>query len=503
MNVNDSEKVAGLLRSRGHEPAETRRGADFVFVNTCAVREKAAAKLYHALGAAAEAEEARGPSCGSASAAASPSSRAPRSSTRATHVDVLVGHAHLRPRARSPRRSRATARAARRPRPQGRRLRRPRRARRPPSPVRAYVTAMEGCNHVCSFCVVPRTRGPEVNRPVEAIVAEVESLVARGYPEVMLLGQTVNAYRLGDDRLRRPARARARGRRPAAAALHDLAPRARRRAPGATPCATSDRLCPYLHLPVPVGLRPHPRLDAARLHRARVPGRRSRCCATTCRDLALSTDVIVGYPGETEAEFEETLQRPRDGRLRRPVRVRLLAPAGHDRPAARGRRAGGREAAAAAGPERPPAAVAAAAERRPRWGRDRGGPRRSRRRRRPRVGPHAALPDRPPRGDASPRRPHGARSRSPPPAPTRSRAGYRKSFIDREFRAPYILARGGGGAHADRDDHQGADDRPHHQHADHRPARRGRASASCPSGSASSRPTPSRSRSRTSRRPDR
>src|SRR6185295_19203129 len=65
------------------------------------------------------------------------------------------------------------------------------------SPVRAYVTAIEGCNHVCSFCVVPRTRGPEVCRSPEAIVAEVELLVARGFAEVMLLGQTVNAYRFG------------------------------------------------------------------------------------------------------------------------------------------------------------------------------------------------------------------------------------------------------------------------------------------------------------------
>src|SRR6185436_10177139 len=62
------------------------------------------------------------------------------------------------------------------------------------SSVRAYVTAIEGCNHVCSFCVVPRTRGPEVCRAPGAIVAEVASLVERGYPEVMLLGQTVNAY---------------------------------------------------------------------------------------------------------------------------------------------------------------------------------------------------------------------------------------------------------------------------------------------------------------------
>jgi tRNA-2-methylthio-N6-dimethylallyladenosine synthase len=173
------------------------------------------------------------------------------------------------------------------------------------NPVRAYVTAMEGCNHVCSFCVVPRTRGPEVNRDPDGIVREVEGLVARGYLEVMLLGQTVNAYRhrgmdfagllarvdgvFGLRRLRfttsHPEHVDER----MADALRSL-----------------PRVCPYLHLPFQSGSdrvlasmrRGYTReeyLDKIALLRARIP------------DLALSTDVIVGYPGETEAEFEETL----------------------------------------------------------------------------------------------------------------------------------------------------------------------------------------------------
>jgi tRNA-2-methylthio-N6-dimethylallyladenosine synthase len=173
------------------------------------------------------------------------------------------------------------------------------------NPVRAYVTAMEGCNHVCSFCVVPRTRGPEVNRAPDDIVREVEALVARGYTEVMLLGQTVNAYRYGADdfaallarvdaveglrRLRfttsHPEHVDER----MAGALRDL-----------------PRVCPYLHLPFQSGsdrvlasmrrgyTRPQ-YLDTVALLRDRVPG------------LSLSSDVIVGYPGETETEFEETL----------------------------------------------------------------------------------------------------------------------------------------------------------------------------------------------------
>jgi tRNA-2-methylthio-N6-dimethylallyladenosine synthase len=173
------------------------------------------------------------------------------------------------------------------------------------NPVRAYVTVMEGCNHVCSFCVVPRTRGPEVNRPPGDIVSEVEAAVTRGHPEVMLLGQTVNAYRHGttdfagllarvDDvhglrRLRfttsHPEHVNA----GMADALRDL-----------------PRVCPHLHLPFQSGSdrilgsmrRGYTRqeyFDTIALLRGRVP------------DLAVSTDVIVGYPGETAAEFDETL----------------------------------------------------------------------------------------------------------------------------------------------------------------------------------------------------
>jgi tRNA-2-methylthio-N6-dimethylallyladenosine synthase len=165
---------------------------------------------------------------------------------------------------------------------------------------------MEGCNHVCSFCVVPRTRGPEVNRSPDAIVREVQGLVARGFAEVMLLGQTVNAYRQGDtdfagllakvDGIAGLRRLRFTTSHPEhvdagmAEALRDL-----------------PRVCPYLHLPFQSGSdrvlssmrRGYTRqqyLDTVALLRDRVP------------HLALSSDVIVGYPGETEGEFEETLR---------------------------------------------------------------------------------------------------------------------------------------------------------------------------------------------------
>ena len=304
MNVNDSEKVEGLLRSRGYEPAESAEGADVVFINTCAVREKASAKLHHSLARLRRVKRQR-PELRIAVGGCVAQLEGPSILERSKHVDVLVGTHTFH---RVPELVEESFEAP------GPLVDLDRKADAfvvPPStvahsnPVRAYVTAMEGCNHVCSFCVVPRTRGPEVNRPVEAIVAEVESVVARGYPEVMLLGQTVNAYRLGDadfagllervhavDGLRRlrfttshPEHVDTR----MARALRDL-----------------DRLCPYLHLPFQSGServlasmrRGYTRaefLDKVALLRDHVP------------HLALSTDVIVGYPGETPSEFEETL----------------------------------------------------------------------------------------------------------------------------------------------------------------------------------------------------
>jgi tRNA-2-methylthio-N6-dimethylallyladenosine synthase len=173
------------------------------------------------------------------------------------------------------------------------------------SAVRAYVTVIEGCNHVCSFCVVPRTRGPEVCRGADDVVDEVASLVDRGYPEVMLLGQTVNAYhRDGLDfaGLLEKVNAVPGLQRLRFTTSHpEHVDERMAEAMGSLP-----KVCPYLHLPVQSGCdrildemrrgytAGEYRAKAAMLRRA-TPG------------LALSSDVIVGYPGEDQAAFEETL----------------------------------------------------------------------------------------------------------------------------------------------------------------------------------------------------
>jgi tRNA-2-methylthio-N6-dimethylallyladenosine synthase len=304
MNVNDSEKVAGVLQARGHLPAPDAESADFVFINTCAVREKAAQKLDHSLDRLAWLKRRRpGLRVGVGGCVAQLEGK--EILERSRHVDVLVGTHNL------PRVPDLLEEAAESGSPA---VDLDRKADAfsvshdqvaHSSPVRAYVTAMEGCNHVCSFCVVPRTRGPEVNRSPHEIVGEVESLVRRGYPEVMLLGQTVNAYRHGDvafaDLLARV----------------DAVPGLRRlRFTTSHPehvdpslgeaFRTLRRLCPSLHLPFQTGSdrvlqamrRGHTRaryLEIVAQLRNAVP------------DMALSSDVIVGYPGETQAEFEDTL----------------------------------------------------------------------------------------------------------------------------------------------------------------------------------------------------
>jgi tRNA-2-methylthio-N6-dimethylallyladenosine synthase len=303
MNVNDSEKVAGLLQADGYAPAGDVREADVVFVNTCAVREKAADKLYHALGRLKALKRER-PQLRIGVGGCVAQLEGTAVLERAPQVDLLVGTHNV---ARVPvllRRASAAAPAVDLDR-KAESLTIPNEAIAHGSAVRAYVTAMEGCNHVCSFCVVPRTRGPEVNRRPAEIVAEVGSLVARGYPEVMLLGQTVNAYeRDGLDFAGLLER------------VHDVRGLQRLRFTTSHPEHVSERmadafrdlprLCPYLHLPVQSGsdriLESMRRGYDRATYLEKIALLRDRRA-----DIALTSDVIVGYPGETETDFEATV----------------------------------------------------------------------------------------------------------------------------------------------------------------------------------------------------
>jgi tRNA-2-methylthio-N6-dimethylallyladenosine synthase len=304
MNVNDSEKVRGLLMAHGLEEASEAQAADFVFLNTCAVREKAAVKLDHSLGRLRRLK-AKKPELRIGVGGCVAQLEGARLLDRLGPVDVLVGTHNL---VRIPEllaEAQRTGRSAVDLDRQADPFLVPEPAVAHENPVRAYVTAIEGCNHVCSFCVVPRTRGPEINRPLEHVVGEVAALVQRGYTEVMLLGQTVNAYSHdGADFAELLARVDGV---PGLARLRFTTSHPEHVTPRmADALRDLPRVCPYLHLPVQSGSdrvlqdmrRGYDRreyLETVGLLRDRVP------------DLALSSDVIVGYPGETEAEFDETM----------------------------------------------------------------------------------------------------------------------------------------------------------------------------------------------------
>ncbi len=304
MNVNDSEKVAGLLQAAGHQPAPNAQLADFVFINTCAVREKAAEKLYSALGRFGARRRSE-PGLVVAVGGCVAQLQGTEVTRRAPYVDIVVGTHNFgrvpelldevtRTRVREVDLDRKASTFAI-----------PHEVVAHGNPVRAYVTVMEGCNHVCSFCVVPRTRGPEKCRPSDNVVAEVRSLVARGVHEVMLLGQTVNAYAHGADDfprlLRRVAEVEGLLRLRFTTSHPEHVDEGVARVFAEVPV-----VCPYLHLPVQSGsdrVLAHMRRgytwaeyeEKAGMLRAHVP------------DLALTTDIIVGYPGETEREFQETM----------------------------------------------------------------------------------------------------------------------------------------------------------------------------------------------------
>jgi tRNA-2-methylthio-N6-dimethylallyladenosine synthase len=311
MNFHDSERMAGLLEQSGYEPASDDRDADLIVINTCSVREGAEEKLFTRLGEIRQMEQlGERPLVAVAGCVAQ--QEGARILERSHAVDVVLGTQNLK---RLPMLLEgAVTRAEGQERtasvdidplddvsfPLGIARRR--------DPVKAYVTIIEGCNEFCSFCVVPYTRGHERMRPVADILAEARHAVASGAREIQLLGQIVNHYQAPDE----PACDFA----ALLEQLNDVEGLFRIRFASPHPRHVTPRMidamrrlpkvCRHLHLPVQSGSsrvlasmrRRHTREDylalVARL-REDMP------------DLALSTDIIVGFPGETADDFEQTL----------------------------------------------------------------------------------------------------------------------------------------------------------------------------------------------------
>jgi tRNA-2-methylthio-N6-dimethylallyladenosine synthase len=312
MNVNDSERVTGMLEAAGWESAADSGPADLVFLNTCAVREKAESKLFSELGRirdqAAAGDEAARPLVAVGGCVAQ--LRGTALLERDRGIDILIGPRSL---AELPEIARvALASAGEPPRVA---LDRPGQevfgissvaTARPSSQSRALVTVMEGCNQVCSFCVVPRTRGTETFRPPSEIVAEVRHWVERGFAEAVLLGQTVNAYRW--DGLDFAGLLSMVAAAPGLRRLRFATSHPRYLTDSLTTAfAQLPNLCPHLHLPVQSGSN---RILAAMRRGYDREGYLGKLEALRreAPDVAVWTDVIVGYPGESDADFEETLE---------------------------------------------------------------------------------------------------------------------------------------------------------------------------------------------------
>jgi tRNA-2-methylthio-N6-dimethylallyladenosine synthase len=321
MNVHDSQKLANLLHHAGYAAADCEQDADLLIINTCSVREKAEHHLYSDLGELAgwrEAEPGRVLGVGGCVAQQLGDSLLGRFG----HLDFVFGTHNLR---HVPAMAAAAEQGERRADTSEtaslERFELPDRhaaysGYAGSTPGRAFLTVMEGCDMFCSFCIVPLTRGREVSRPAAGILREARELAARGVREVTLLGQTVNAY--GRHDLRR-GHAAAKGTLAFGELLGELdaiSGLERIRYTSPHPLFFDDglvrahgeleSLCPHVHLPLQSGSNRV--LDAMRRRYTREDFLRLVEALRAARpDIVLTTDLIVGFPGETEADFGDTL----------------------------------------------------------------------------------------------------------------------------------------------------------------------------------------------------
>jgi tRNA-2-methylthio-N6-dimethylallyladenosine synthase len=304
MNDHDSEKVAGVLLSRGYKQVESPDTASLILYNTCSIREKAAQKVFSRLGeyrtkqaagqvigvlgcvAQQEGEDIfeRAPwvslVCGSASYRKLPEllAQVEAGNQRVTGLDTDTDETFETP------------------------------VTRRDNPWRAYLTIIEGCDKACAYCVVPYTRGPERSRASDSVLKEVRELAELGYSEVQLLGQTVNSYADPSSRRMRFSEL--------LLAVADVRGMRRVRFTTSHPrdfgadivaaLESEPKLCNHVHLPVQSGstrvLREMVRTYTREEYLEKIAMLRQ-----AKRSIAITTDIIVGFPGETEEDFGETL----------------------------------------------------------------------------------------------------------------------------------------------------------------------------------------------------
>lgn len=310
MNLYDSERIAQVMGRMGYVATEQIDSADLIILNTCSVRDRAEQKVYSALGRWRELKEQRQEviigvgGCVAQQEGETLLQRAP-------HLDLVFGTHNIH---KLPQMVEQVLTLRSRPLVETAFYRDPSYMEDPEGRAqvqgaKAFVTIMQGCDKVCSFCIVPHVRGREVSRPSAKIIDEIRALAQQGVKEVMLLGQNVNSYGKtspgeisfaellsrvneieGLERIRFTT-----------SHPQDLSPEL------IEAFATLDKLCEHLHLPVQSGS------DSvlARMRRGYTRSeylRRIRQLKSRCPDVSLSTDIIVGFPGESDDDFTNTLE---------------------------------------------------------------------------------------------------------------------------------------------------------------------------------------------------
>jgi tRNA-2-methylthio-N6-dimethylallyladenosine synthase len=316
MNVYDSQRMADALAADGYDRTESIDDADLILLNTCHIREKAAEKVYSELGrirVLKQEREAAGRELLVGVAGCVAQAEGVEIVRRAPVVDLVIGPQTYHRLPDALRRVRGGDKVVETDyavEDKFEHLPQPARAEIARRGVTAFLSVQEGCNKFCTFCVVPYTRGSEVSRPVAQLVAEAERLAAAGVREVTLLGQNVNAWHADgpdgrpwglSDLLYRlaeiPGIARLRYTTSHPRDMDEALVAAHRDLPA---------LMPYLHLPVQSG---SDRILKAmnRRHKAADYLRLIETIRAARSDIAMSGDFIVGFPGETEADFQATL----------------------------------------------------------------------------------------------------------------------------------------------------------------------------------------------------
>jgi len=321
MNERDSEIIEQLLSQAGYISVAEQEGADLVILNTCSIRAKAEQKVFSLLGLLRKQKE-RQPELRIAVAGCVAQQEGKQIFKRMPHVDIVIGTQQIyqlpdmllrldRDETKReiscdleksfiipPFQKLLTGSAIQAPSPAA-------------PEFRKFVTIMQGCNNFCSYCVVPATRGREISRPVDDILEEVALQVDNGVREITLLGQNVNSYGCTNavadqqtsfaDLLKMVARI------PGVERLRFTSSNPQDLSTDLMQCfAELDNLCPHFHLPVQSGanavLKKMHRKYSRELYLEKVDTLRS-----FCPEIAISTDMIVGFPGETDQDFEQTM----------------------------------------------------------------------------------------------------------------------------------------------------------------------------------------------------